>query len=133
MDDLRDVRVLLVDDDESTRYWVSRVLRREGAAVSEESGADAALATLQAERPQILLADIAMPETDGYTLIRRVRELPADAGGHTPAVALTAYAVTPTLVEASLAAGFNGHLQKPFEPEALVDIVRRLLRPATAV
>ena len=59
-----------------------------------------------------------MPEEDGYTLIRKVRALPTDRGGRTPAIALTAYARAEDRVRA-LMAGFQVHVSKPVEPMEL--------------
>ncbi len=66
-----------------------------------------------------------MPETDGYTLIRRIRSLPAAQGGSTPAVALTAYARRED-AERALAAGFQRFVAKPVEPDELATVVAAL-------
>jgi CheY-like chemotaxis protein len=124
--------VLLVDDDEATRYWIGRLLEKLGATVTSASSADEALAALDVGVPDILLCDIAMPLEDGYGLIRRVRSRPAEAGGQVPAVALTAYAVVPRMIEQSLRSGFQGHLSKPMEPEDLVRAVREAMKGTEA-
>jgi CheY-like chemotaxis protein len=66
-----------------------------------------------------------MPGEDGYSLIRRVRALPRDEGGETPAIALTAYGQTQDRVR-SFSAGFNMHLPKPVDPGELTAIVATL-------
>jgi CheY-like chemotaxis protein len=66
--------------------------------------------------------DIGMPGESGYLLIRRIRALPAEAGGATPAVALTAYARTEDRTQAILA-GFQHHVAKPVEPAELIAMV----------
>jgi CheY-like chemotaxis protein len=90
------------------------------------------LALLERERPDILVSDIGMPDEDGYSFIRRVRELPSDRGGRTPAAALTAFA-RETERERALGAGFQVHIAKPVEPAALAlalnNLVRRTPRP----
>ncbi len=73
----------------------------------------------------VLVFDIGMPGEDGYWLIRRVRALPAERGGGTPAVALTAYARTEDRVRA-LTAGYQVHLAKPVEPAELIAAVASL-------
>ena len=73
----------------------------------------------------MLIADIGMPEADGYELLRRVRALPPERGGLTPALALTAYAGETDRARA-LRSGFQAHLPKPVEPGALIDAVTRL-------
>ncbi len=74
------------------------------------------------------MADIEMPQQDGYALIRSVRALPADRGGATPAAALTAYASAQDRALA-LQAGFQSHLVKPVQPDELVSLVAALARP----
>jgi CheY-like chemotaxis protein len=73
----------------------------------------------------VVFSDIAMPELDGFDLIRHLRELPADAGGSIPAVALTAYAREEDRVR-TLSAGFDMHLPKPVEPEDLISAAAHL-------
>ncbi len=80
---------------------------------------------LQAERPDVLVSDIGMPNEDGYTLIRRVRALGAERGGNVPAVALTAYARAEDRMRA-IRAGFQMHVPKPVEPAELITMVASL-------
>ena len=122
--DLKGLDVLLVDDDEPTRYWIGRILENLGARVTSAGSAREALAALDVAVPDVLLSDIAMPEEDGYGLIQRIRARSEDSGGLVPAVALTAYATIPSMVAHSLKSGFQGHLTKPMTPEELVEAVR---------
>jgi PAS domain S-box-containing protein len=119
------VSVLLVDDEPDVRAVTMRLLQEAGAHVVTAANAEEALASLQADRPAVMLSDIAMPGADGYELLRRVRALPADAGGQTPAAALTAYA-RPEDRERALAVGYQLHLAKPVAPAALVQAVASL-------
>ncbi|HEY9671238.1 MAG TPA: response regulator [Waterburya sp.] len=75
----------------------------------------------------MLVSDIGMPNVDGYSLMRQIRNLEAEQGGHIPAVALTAYARESDRM-AALEAGFQVHLAKPFEPDKLVKLVAKLAR-----
>jgi CheY-like chemotaxis protein len=84
-----------------------------------------ALAMVRTWRPDVLIADIAMPHEDGYSLIRKVRALEEDEGGATLAIALTAHAHIDDRVRA-LAAGFQMHVPKPVEPAELATIVAGL-------
>jgi CheY-like chemotaxis protein len=79
--------------------------------------------------PDVLISDIGLPFEDGYTLIKRVRARGPDDGGLVPAVALTAYAA-PSDRLAALAAGYQAHLAKPFEPAEIASLVDRLARSA---
>jgi PAS domain S-box-containing protein len=122
---LAGARVLVVDDEEDTREFVRVLLDRCRARVTVARNATEALAALQRERPDVLLSDIAMPEEDGYRLIQKVRALPADRGGRTPAVALTAYARSEDRTRALLA-GYQNHVTKPIEPGELLAAVASL-------
>jgi len=120
------VRVLVVDDEDDARSLLTTVLEQCGAVVSTAADAATGLDTLRALRPDVLVSDIGMPGASGYELIRRVRALPLDLGGQTPAVALTAYARTEDRMNA-LAAGFNMHVLKPIEPAELVVVIASLV------
>ena len=119
------LRVLVVDDDSDTLDMLTLFLRRAGAEVALAPTAAAALETLERFRPDVLVADIGMPDVDGYELVRRLRALPPERGGLTPAVALTAYAGEADRARA-LRAGFQAHLTKPVEPDALIAAVTDL-------
>ena len=93
--------------------------------------AQEALAALPSLQPDVLVSDIAMPERDGYDLIKEVRRLPRDQGGEIPAIALTAYARGEDCARA-LACGFQLHLAKPVEPAELVAAVARLATAQTS-
>jgi PAS domain S-box-containing protein len=122
---LEGLSVLVVDDEADARDLVASILRESGATVRAVASAAEAFPLLRAEPPAVLVSDVGMPGEDGYGLIRRVRALPATAGGVTPAVALTAYA-RPQDRTRALLEGFQLHLSKPVEPEELVAAVANL-------
>jgi len=126
MTSLRGRRVLAVDDDESTQELVATMLLMYGVSVRTAGRAGQALDILSSWRPDVLLADLAMPGEDGYALVRRVRALPPPLGT-IPAVALTAY-TDPHSVQNAFAAGFDAHLGKPLEPHVLADALSKVLR-----
>ena len=119
---LTGLRVLVVDDEPEARILIQEVLELCGAKAEECGSADEAFERLIAGKFDILVSDIGMPDEDGYSLIERVRSLPADEGGGIPAVALTAYARVEDRVRA-LKAGFQAHLPKPIEPVELAAVV----------
>ena len=125
--DLHDVRVLVVDDEADARALVRRLLEERGATVTTNSSAAEALASIHAQRFDVLVSDIGMPEEDGYALIRKVRAIPTERGGTIPAVALTAYARSEDRMKAVLA-GFQMHVTKPVEPAELLTMVASLAR-----
>lgn len=124
--DLNGVRVLLVDDDNDTREFVSFLLEEYGASVTAVTKGSEVLTALTQSLPDVLLSDIGMPEVDGYTLIRQVRSLPPELGGQVPAIALTAYAGEINQ-EKALSAGFQKHISKPVDPTSLVEAISELL------
>ncbi|HYE63950.1 MAG TPA: ATP-binding protein [Pyrinomonadaceae bacterium] len=119
------LRVLVVDDEADARSLVTTILEQCGAEVMTAASAFEALELLEKSRPDVLVSDIGMPEMDGYALIRKVRALPAERGGRTPAVALTAYARTEDRVRI-LSTGYQMHVAKPVEPTELAAAVASL-------
>ena len=117
--------VLVVDDEEDALQLESRVLSAHGAEVHTAASAREAFAKVASIRPDVLVSDIGMPEEDGYTLIRKVRSLPPEQGGHTLAVALTAYARRED-AQRAFAAGYQRHVAKPIEPVELANVVANL-------
>ena len=119
------VRVLVVDDARIVRQVVTDILTQDGATVTAVGSAEEALATLQRERPDVLLSDLAMPGKGGYWLIGQVRALPPECGGVTPAAALTGFS-GPEHRASVLRAGFQLHVEKPVGLDALIEAVARL-------
>ncbi len=115
------LRILLVDDEPDSRRTITAILERYGAIVTATSSAQESFALSQRESFDVLLCDIAMPEEDGYSLIRRIRSS-GDERSRIPAVALTAYG-RPLEQEIALAEGFNEYMKKPVEPEELIKLV----------
>ena len=117
------IRVLVVDDDDGARQLMIKALEAFGAEVHACSSAREAYAVLPHWPPDIIVSDLAMPDEDGYSLIRRVRE----SGSLVPAVAVTAYVRSED--EARVReAGFQRHVPKPFDPQMLVEAVHDLAR-----
>ncbi len=129
---LTGLRVLFVDDDANTREMLEEALRSAGSDVQTAVSVDDALAHLQRWRPHVLLSDIGMPDQDGYALIRQVRALADEAGGHTPAVALTGYARDRDR-EAILTAGYQAYCAKPVDLDTLFRVLLSSASGANAV
>ena len=112
------LRIVVIDDEEDVRAAVARILEQMGAEViALESGAEIEQ-ILQDKHPDLLVIDIGMPGEDGYTLLRRIRQLVASRGGDTPAISLTAFAREEDRARA-MASGFQDHLTKPVEMQRL--------------
>jgi len=122
---LNGLRVLVVDDEPDARELLMMALEQFGAQVKAVDSAAVALNLLEQQPPDILVSDIGMPQEDGYALIQRLRSRSPESGGAIPAIALTAYAANEDSTRL-LAAGFQAHLTKPFEPEQLAQVVASL-------
>ncbi|MEH2373175.1 response regulator [Nostoc sp.] len=123
---LAGLNILVVDDDEDSRFYITTVLEADGATVMAVASAEVALKVLPELQPDILICDIAMPGEDGYTLIRKIRALKPDIWGKLPAIALTAYSDS-EYRSLALEAGFQTHVAKPVDPGELVAIVANLV------
>ena len=119
------VTVLYVDDEPDARELARRVLSDHGARVVTSESAAGARASIAEYRPDVIVADVGMPEEDGYSLIRAIRALPPDRGGSTPAAAVTALA-RPEDRRRALLAGFQTHVAKPVDIVELVAVVASL-------
>lgn len=122
---LQGVQVLVVDDEADTREFLIMALQQFGAQATAAASVKEALAVFQQNPPDVVLSDIGMPDADGYSLIRTIRSLSPEAGGQTPAAALTAYVRGEDRLQA-LAAGFQLHVPKPIEPLQLLKVVAQL-------
>jgi CheY-like chemotaxis protein len=122
---LESLSIVVVDDERDTRELVATVLRQHGADVLALESAGEAYRAIAVNPPHVLLADVAMPGEDGYSLMRRVRMLDGASAERLPAAALTAYARPEDRAEA-FAAGFQLHVPKPVDPEHIVEVVESL-------
>ena len=119
-------KVLVVEDDSDVRELLRSILAQNGASVRTAASTPEALKQFEARCPDVLVSDIGMPEQDGYDLIRKIRSLDPEAGGQTPAVALTAF-TRPSDRNRVIAEGYHLHLSKPIEPPELVKAVASLI------
>ncbi|BAZ09469.1 multi-sensor hybrid histidine kinase [Calothrix sp. NIES-4071] len=122
---LKGTRVLVVEDESAALEFISYILEEEGAVVTPVATAKAALAVLKKYQFDVLVCDIGLQETDGYTLIRRIRTLSEKHNRNIKAIALTAYASEANKQQA-INAGFQLHIAKPFEPSDLVGAIAQL-------
>ncbi|MEO0359908.1 MAG: ATP-binding protein, partial [Pseudomonadota bacterium] len=121
--------VLAVDDNATNRMLIELLLKRAEMKVSvAEDGAEAVAAAAE-RRFDVILMDIAMPGMDGTEALRRIRAAEAEEGRRTPALAVTANVLSHQ-VDEYLSLGFDGHVAKPIQREALLDGVRRALAAA---
>ena len=130
---LGNVRVLVVDDDNDTREMLRFILEQEAATVRVASSVQEAIESYQSYPPDVIVADIGMPEQNGYALIAMIRARDDEHGRRTPAIALTAY-TSPADEQQALEAGFQKYMSKPFEPAKVIETIRSLAptTPASA-
>ena len=118
------ISVLVVDDDRDARTMYRMFLRHAGCRVRTARDGHAAIATANAWTPDVIVMDLAMPHLDGWTASRRLKASPATA--HIPIIALSA---VPMTREDARAAGCDGFLAKPCQPDLLWWEIRALLHP----
>jgi PAS domain S-box-containing protein len=124
--DLSGCKVLVVDDLEDSRELLVRVLQKWGATVLQCPSAHTALTELSSTRFDLLVADIAMPDLDGYDLIESIRRR-GDPAAHIPAIAVTAYARREDR-DRAFAAGYDSHCPKPLDTAEFARVVAELFR-----
>jgi len=122
---LKHRRILIVEDDPDTRELLKTVLAQHGAEVTTADSGPRALAEITHVKPDVIISDIGLAGQNGYDLIRKIRSLDPEEGGHVPAIALTAYAGASDRRRALLA-GFQTHLAKPVEPDDLLAVILSL-------
>jgi CheY-like chemotaxis protein len=124
--DLNGVQLLVVDDNRDSRELLQYALEQFGATVESAGSAHEAIQAVSQRTYHVLLADIGMPERDGYELIAAIRQLPQPHAVAMRAVAVTAYAGDHHRARA-IAAGYDDYTTKPVEPAELARMVLALL------
>lgn len=120
------LRLVLVEDNEDNRYLATFLLEARGWEVVHATDGPRGIALAAACGPALILLDIQLPEMDGYAVARRLKADPALA--EIPIVAVTSHAMSGDRARA-LAAGCQGYIEKPIDPDTFVDDVERHLRP----
>jgi DNA-binding response OmpR family regulator len=111
--------ILAIDDDPALVRMLSLALRNSGFRVSSACNGADAIGQIAAAAPDLIILDLAMPVMDGRTFYRALRK----NGHETPVLVLSAYEARRAQIEL----GADAYLGKPFHPDDLVDLVRRLL------
>jgi CheY-like chemotaxis protein len=120
---LRDLRVLVVDDEEDSRELVATILRRAGADVACASGIVSAMEVFNTWTPDVVVSDLAMPGGDGFELISAVRSRDSSVA----ALAVSGFA-SDRDAESALSAGFDVHIGKPVDGTELIEAVHEAAR-----
>jgi len=119
-------KILLIEDHEQNRYLATFLLEKHGFAVVSASDGRSGIELARTVKPALILLDIQLPLMDGYTVARELRSEPALR--NVPIIAVTSYAMVGDR-EKSLAAGCNGYLEKPINPDTFVTEIERFLPP----
>lgn len=127
---LQGTQVLVVDDEPFTLQFITFALEEAGATVTAVTSGKAALQAMSQATFDVLVSDIGMQGMDGYALIQQIRSS-AKPSREMPAIALTAYA-TEDNHQKALSDGFQQHLAKPIEPEALITAIALALKTKTS-
>jgi CheY-like chemotaxis protein len=125
MPSLKGLLVLAVDDDKDALQLMAEILESAGARVVTAASGAEALDALGKDVPDVVVADLGMPQMDGFQLIERIRKNTDQRVRSVPAAALTAFARSEDRVKA-LRAGFHVHLAKPIDPAELVTTIAML-------
>jgi len=123
---LTNLTIVVVEDHDDTRRYLSLFLGYSGAKVVEAQNAFEALEAIKMYRPDIVVSDLVMPGRDGFDLLRDIRGLGSGAGGDVPVIAMSA-TVTRADRAHILNAGFQECLPKPFGPDKLMSVILAIL------
>ena len=123
---LSHLTIVIVEDHDDARRYLTLFLERLGAKVLTARNAWEGLEAIKNNSPSLVLSDITMPGKDGFELLREIRALGADGEARVPVIAMTAL-VTHTDRARILNAGFQGCLAKPFTPDKLVETILTVL------
>jgi two-component system, cell cycle response regulator DivK len=119
-------KILLIEDHEQNRYLATFLLEKHGYAVVSASDGPTGIELVRTIQPTLILLDIQLPLMDGYAVARELRK--NTALRDVPIIAVTSYAMVGDR-EKSLAAGCNGYLEKPINPDTFVMEIERFLPP----
>jgi CheY-like chemotaxis protein len=124
---LKDVVIVVVEDHDDARRYLSVYLRQLGANVVGASNGVEGFEAIKNNHPNLVLSDIMMPGVDGFELLRQIRALGSDAGGSVPVIAMTALLGQEERTRI-LAAGFRACLPKPFTADRLLSTILTVLK-----
>ncbi len=117
-------KILIIEDNEQNMYMLSFLLEHNNYDIYRAFSGIEGIAAAQKIIPDIILLDIQIPEMDGYTVARKVREI--DSLKLTPIIAVTSYAMEGDR-EKILAAGANGYIEKPINPDTFIDSMNQII------
>jgi len=123
---LKNIKIMVVDDNADTCDLLRIALEQAGASVVAAQTVDTAIELFRRYPAHAVIADIRIGNSDGYALIKAIREHNIQFRGFTPAIAVTGFA-SPEDEERALATGFTAYVPKPFNPMDVVCTIARIL------
>ena len=121
-------KILIIDDDSQNRDLASRILKRQGYDVIHVADGETGVLMAEADAPDLILMDLAMPDMDGFEAARRIKSGPRT--GDIPIIALTAYAAREVTQERAKEAGWDDFDTKPIDSRRLLAKIEALLDEA---
>jgi CheY-like chemotaxis protein len=123
MTELQGLTVIIVDDEPDSLTLAREVCTLQGATVHETGSSGAVIKMLETITPDLIITDLAMPDPDGWGVLRYVRSQPHLAA--IPVIAMTAF-YSDTVEREAQAAGFDGFVAKPFKAITLMTVLREV-------
>lgn len=118
--------ILVIEDNEQNLYLMRFLLEKNGFTVIDAMDGEKGVETTKKNKPDLILLDIQLPKMDGYAVARELRKISDLAS--TPIVAVTSYAMVGDR-EKVLAAGADGYIEKPIDPEKFVEQIKQFMVP----
>ena len=122
----QNITIVIVEDNSDVRLLIADFLAKNGAVVFAAKNGLEGFALVRKNRPDVVLSDINLPGRNGFELLADIRALGRHGGGNVPVIAMTAFGRALGR-EATLAAGFQAHLDKPFSPDQLLMTIDSVL------
>ena len=117
-------KILVIEDNESNLYLITYILRHNGYTVLEARTGEEGVKIASEKKPDLIILDIQLPGIDGIKTARRIRALKTE--GDIPIIALTSFVMDKDH-ERVLAAGCNGYIEKPINPETIMTEIEHFL------
>ncbi len=124
MEGMVKVKILVVEDDEITSHMLRRILEKEGYQVITAADGAEGLRMFLEDKPDLLLTDCLLPKMDGFKLVKKAR---AEQSEHLPIMMMSAIYRKSSYHQEAIDAGADEYMVKPFEPEELIQKIKRLL------
>ena len=124
MDETAKEKILVVEDDEITSHMLRYILEKEGYQITTAADGEEGLRMFVEDEPDLLLTDCLLPKMDGFKLVKKARD---EQGEHTPIMMMSAIYRSGNYRQAAIEAGADEYMVKPFEPEELIQNIKRLL------